>query len=70
MASKIKNIYHKKTLIFFYPEDGFYPKKLHGLSEEPNPCTFHPRTEESLELEKNELEEGEYRGAVVTQAQP
>ena len=30
----------------------------------------HPRTEESLELEKNELEEGEYRGAVVTQAQP
>ena len=36
MASKMKNIYHKKTSLF-YPEDGFHPKILHGLSEEPNP---------------------------------
>ena len=36
MASKMKNIYHKKNSLF-YPEDGFHPKKLHGLSEEPNP---------------------------------
>ena len=26
MASTMKNIYHKKTLLF-YPEDGFHPKK-------------------------------------------
>ena len=32
----MKNIYHKKTSLF-YPEDGFHPKILHGLSEEPNP---------------------------------
>ena len=38
MASKMKNIYHKKTSLF-YPEDGFHPEKLHGLSEEPNPLT-------------------------------
>ena len=36
MASKMKNIDPKKTSLF-YPEDGFHPKKLHGLSEEPNP---------------------------------
>ena len=36
MSSKIKNIYRKKTSLF-YPQDGFHPKKLHGLSEEPNP---------------------------------
>ena len=35
MASKMKNAYHKKTSLF-YPEYGFHPKKLHGLSEEPN----------------------------------
>ena len=27
MASKMKNIYHKKTSCFFYPEDGFHQKK-------------------------------------------
>ena len=36
MASKMKNIDPKKNSLF-YPEDGFHPKKLHGLSEEPNP---------------------------------
>ena len=36
MASKMQNIDPKKTSLF-YPEDGFHPKKLHGLSEEPNP---------------------------------
>ncbi len=36
MASKIKNIDHKKTSLF-HLEDGFHPNKLHGLSEEPNP---------------------------------
>ena len=36
MASKMKNIDPKKTSLF-YSEDGFHPKKLHGLSEEPNP---------------------------------
>ena len=38
MASKMKNIDQKKTSLF-YPEDGFHPKILHGLSEEPNPLT-------------------------------
>ena len=34
MASKMKNIYHKKT--FFTRQMVFIQKKLHGLSEEPN----------------------------------
>ena len=38
MASKMKNIDPQKTL-FLYPEDRLHPKKLHGLSEEPNPLT-------------------------------
>ena len=36
MASKTKNIDQKKSSPF-YPEDGFHPKKIHGVSEEPNP---------------------------------
>ena len=36
MASKMKNIYHKK-LNFFTQKMVFIQKKLHGLSEEPNP---------------------------------
>ena len=36
MASKMKNIDHKKNSLF-HPEHGFHPKKPHGLSEEPNP---------------------------------
>ena len=36
MASKIKNI-DPKIISLFYPKDGFHPKKLHGLLEEPNP---------------------------------
>jgi hypothetical protein len=38
MASKMTNIDPKKTSLF-YPKDGFHPKKLHGLSEEPNPLS-------------------------------
>ena len=38
MASKMKNIDPKKSSLFNL-EDGFHPKKIHGLSEEPNPLT-------------------------------
>ena len=52
MASKMKNIDHKKTLLF-KTEDGFHPKKLHGLSEEPNPLS-HQATSATISLMSQE----------------